>query len=310
MAIPTNYFDIPYFYARNYVQNTVWAAGHPAIPLNVNDIIQSDGDTEFHLRRYQLNTGNTGIVQYQLFNASQQQFTSSPQGFQVGAVSRFPPFLDTPIVPPYIYPKGAGIQHQFSVQNMLSLPLTLGFPDVDGVHTDLVNILPIVYQGVKRWYLPPNYKADYNYHKVQWSYVFTFDLDWLYLKAPFNGTFQVNEPHRFYVPILNYDFELMTIKASFNQVNSDSGSGANGYMAQIYDASGTSLMNTFIHLPDTISAIGSIDYDYPANMWPCPPIVYPKGSTIVVDILSLADINSGGTGNTSITFEGIQRIPC
>lgn len=313
MNLPTQYFDTPYFYAKNYINNLVWAAGHPPVPLNVNDVVQSDGDTEFHMRRYQMNTGSGGVVQYQLYNAAQQQFTSLPQGFSVNVpgpanISRNP-IIDTPMVPPYIYPRGCGIPHAFFVQDMLSLGLAMAFPDVDGVHTDLVHILPIVYQGVKRWWGKPDYSSDYKYYYKPWTYVFTFDLNWLYLNPPFNGSFNVAPPHTFYIEIPNFDFELMRVEASWNPDHEASPAGS-GYMAQIYDANGIALMNTFVQLPDTISSIGSnIGFGPSTNNWPNPPVVYPKGGQIRIDILSLAD-SSGGTGPTTINFKGVQRIPC
>jgi len=41
-----------------------------------------------------------------------------------------------------------------------------------------------------------------------------------------------------------------------------------------------------------------------------PPVVFEKGSTIRVDIVSLGDTATGNTGQVYINFRGVRRIPC
>lgn len=313
MRLPLNYYDTPFIYVKTYIQNTVWSAGHPVVPLVVqNDLVQSQGDAEFHLRRYKIVCANSGGVdQYQLLNAASQQLFSLPTGIPTASVNRAG-VTDTPLVPASIYPIGSGIPHQFAVYDMLSIgSLETTFANVDGVHEDITNQLQFAYQGVKRWYTPPNYTADYKYYLKEYSYVYTFNLNWYYLNTPYDGTFRVAGPRTFYIPIQSYDFELMSIRSSIGPAADISGQVTGGYNAILYDANGNALSNGFVNMPYVLSSQGSLSgTGVLANNFPSPPLVYPRNSAIRIDVQSLASTILGGRGDTTIIFKGARRIPC
>lgn len=300
------FYETPYIYAKNYFQNYTSAVGPAATNGTLNDVITSDGDSDFFARRVY------GV--YNFYDNNQALFVSS-QGQNVGFVQDFP------LAPEKLYPLGASIPIQLLIAGgAYPNPILLTYP---GGTTAFVGVTPTLFQGVKRWKGKPNTNPNYKFYEKQYTYCYNagqgFALNWTYLIAPYTS-FIVAPSRSFYMPILDYDFELWAIEVS-GDYNNQSIPNFNGYMMKLYDANGYALMKDFIHYRQLSYNSGyngtkgtpagpGENLQYQPNCFPVPPVVYPRGSNLQFDILSLLDTNTEAPGTQYINFRGVRRIPC
>lgn len=300
--LPTDYYDVPFFYAKTYqIFQTFTPPDHVAVPLFGNDSIQSDGDTEFRARRFTL---SNGLQLAQLYDQNQKAYWQVDGG--VGAINA------AAVTPEKIYGPGSDINYTLATDDAFASQLATFDNTSGGGVLDGVNLPQITIQGVKRWYKPPAYRPSYPYYERMYTFALPVPITWFYLTAPFNGTFKVQPPRRFQVKVLNYDFELLAIECNYNTNN------GNSPLIKIYDSNNTALMNDFINLMNQISITtpsfddsGNTQNAQSKNGFPSPGVLYPQGSTIVIDAVSTASPNLGGLApDMVINLKGVNRIPC
>lgn len=303
-AIAPGFYDSPYIYAKSYYQYTTSAlAGNTGL---VDDIIQSDGDSDFFARRAY------GIQNFNDENG--QAFLSG-----TGAVIPIDPpsggiINDFPLAPEKYYRLGAGIPIQILQTNGAYGNNTYSLFFAGGTNT-FAYVTSVLFQGVKRRRGVPDTDPNYKFYEKPFTYVLPVNINWLYLKTPYTA-FQPMANQTFYKQILDFDFELWGIEVGVNPRSN----GTNGFRMILYDANGYRLMNDFVHYrqlalngefaSNNAPGVYGNTLVWNPNCFPCPPVVYPKGSSIQVDIQSLADTFTGAMGNVFINFKGVRRIPC
>lgn len=313
-SIASKFYETPYIYNKNYFQYFTDAIG-PTTPNGVtNDQLRSDGDSDFFARRF-----FGGLINFNdaagraFFSAAGNQ--ASIQGLNDGNFVGF--LADAPLAPEKLYPLGTSIPIQYLVQNN-TLPSSnfLTFPDVT---TTFVNVFSPGFQGVKRWVGQPNRNPNYKFYEKPFTYVVSFNQNWTYLVGPNYTQFNVADPRFFSQSVLDYDFELWAIEVGADYYNATN-AGYQGYMMKLYDSTGKALMRDFVHYRKLsynggyaggAGAPQAGNYiQFTPNCFPVPPVVYPAGSTIDYEILSLLDTGGGGGGAQYIHFRGVRRIPC
>jgi hypothetical protein len=298
-SIMGRFYETPYIYAKNYFQNYTSSVG-PAAPNGVlNDVIASDGDSDFFARRA------CGSL-YNFQDNNQAWFVSGAQ--QSGFVQDFP------LAPEKLYPLGASIPIQLLIQsNTYPAQYTLTFA---GGTTAYVGVCPVMFQGVKRWKGAPNNNPGYRFYEKEYNYPVQFTQNWTYLQAPYTS-FIVAPFRSFYQTVLDYDFELWGIEVSAD-FNNYTDATYSGYMLRLYDANGYALMKDFVHYRQLSYNSGysgnggspGNTLQYTPNCFPVPPVVFPKGSNIQFDVLSLLDTTAASSIVQYVNFRGVRRIPC
>lgn len=308
--VDAQFYESPYIYSKAIIQAYLDSAPPTGATGAYTDVVKSDGDSDFFARRA-LNLLNFKDMNSQDFISSIQQTLGTFYG------------LDMPLAPEKLYTLGADIpfvlQQTSGVINTSIAFLT--FPL--GGDNARVNVACPLFQGVKRRNGRPDNQPGYRFFEKAYTYILDFVQDWTYLQAPYS-TLVANAPRQQIKVVLNYDFELQALEFSADYNNNNSGQNAyNGYMIKLYDANGYALMKDFVHyrnLSYNGGYSGAVKANTPGNnlawypnCFPVPPVIYPKGSNIQIDVLSLLDTNTGGGGasiNQKIHLRGVNRIPC
>lgn len=300
------FYETPFIYSKTYFQPSTTLVPLTGPTDSFNDVIKSDGDSDFFARQannlYNFNDQN-----------GQTFITSSPTGIQIPASAIG---FNMPLAPEKLYVLGADIPIQMQRVNGAIIP-TVAFLSYPAANTANVNVACPSFQGVKRYRGVPNSDPGYKYREKSFTYVINFNQNWTYLLAPFT-TLQVASNQTFVKNVLDFDFELQGLEFSADFTNTHA--GYNGYMIKLYDANGYALMKDFVHYRNlslnggytggqTVGVPGDTQ-PWTPNCFPCPPVIYTKGSLIKIDVLSLLDTGSGGGGNQTIHFRGVRRIPC
>ena len=304
--IAPGFYETPYIYVKNYSQAYVSTSPITGSTGLFDDVIASDGDSDFFARR---------MYGAQNFNDENgQAFITG-----VGTVIPIDPpsggiINDFPLAPEKYYRRGASIPIQLTVQSGLYGNNTYGlyYP---GAPNALVNFTQVLFQGVKRFVGTPDATPSYKFYEKAFTYVLPININWTYLKSPYT-TLQLNNNQTFYKSINDFDFELWGLEVGVNP----GASGNNGFMMILYDTNGNKLMKDFVHYrqlalngefaSNNATGVYGNTLAWNPNCFPVPPVVYQKGSSIRVDILSLGDTNVGTPGNVTINFRGVRRIPC
>lgn len=305
------YNERGYIYNKNYFTSYV-STSPPAGPTgDFVDVVKSDGDSDFFARRA------TNVTNFSDMN-SQAFITISPGSIPSLGLTQFNG-LDIPLAPEKLYTLGADIP--FLIPQINGVP-SAGIAELlyPGSPEAVVLVNGVMFQGVKRFNGAPNTTASYNYREKPYTYVFQFTQNWTYLLAPFT-TLQPASARTFYKNIENFDFELQALEFSADY-NNDSYLGYPGYMLAFYDANGYRMMKDYVHFhfltynggysgAQTLGVPGNTQPWLP-NCYPIPPVIYPVGSQIRVDILSLLDTRATSSPSIpqTINFRGVNRIPC
>jgi hypothetical protein len=304
-AIASGNYETPYIYAKNYVQ--IQSSSAPITgPSGVfDDEIRSDGDSDFFARRA------LGVV-----NFNDENGNAFISGIGPAVSGAFPiSSLDYPLAPEKFYRRGAGIPIQvLEVNGIFGQTLPSPTYVVGGV-TYSASIGQALFQGVKRFKGVPNCDPGYKFYEKPFSYVLPVNINWTYLAPPYS-TMQVADPKTFYKQVNDFDFELWGLEIGLTQLSG----GNNGFMVMIYDTNGNKLMSDFVYYgylalngtlgPGVTAGVFGGFESWINNCFPVPPVVFEKGSTIRVDIVSLGDTATGNTGQVYINFRGVRRIPC
>lgn len=166
----------------------------------------------------------------------------------------------------------------------------------------------LVFQGIKRFpYLKP-YETPYRYFEKfhQWTFSPALTVSYTGRLAP---AYQApNPPQRFSLEILNFDFELSEIGIQIltaDAVRDSTAVVSDTYLKiMLFDQYLNQLMSAPV-LDSFLNCCSATNQ----SIFPIPPIVYPVGSQITLDIYSLL-IASQVPATVYITFTGMQRLPC
>jgi len=305
--VAAQYHEWPYIYSKLYQQRYLQSAPITGSTGELLDVIKSDGDSDFFARR--------ALNLYNFADMNGQIFITALGGQALGSL----PGLDYPLAPEKLYTLGADIPIMLAQTNGLIVPSVafLTFP-LGGGNSAHANIACPMFQGVKRRNGAPDNRPSYTYYEKPYTTILQFTQDWTYFSNA--AALQVAAPRTFVKVVDSFDFELQAIEFSSDFYNTDQ-SAFNGFLFRLYDANGTALMKDFCHYRHVSynggytgggSPPGNTQPWYP-NCFPVPPVLYPKGSNIQMDVISLLDTNTGG-GGSSITqyvnFRGVRRLPC
>lgn len=306
MSNSAKWLETPYIYTKLIQQNFTTLVGPSLTNGLYPSSIRSDGDSDFFARRV------SGVFNFQ---------DADGRFFYSGLDSNT---LATRVLPPgamieKLYPLGTDIPYQLFVAANLLLGGDVNSMVFPGVNTAFVNLIATKFQGAKRYKGVPDRTPNYKFYEKDYTYTFSFNLNWLYLVGPTYTNFVVENYRTFTQRILDYDFELRSISVDADYKSSSANNPVNRYMMRIYDANNYALMNDFVGY-QFLSQVGGYNQAaappiggmlvFNPNGFPAPGVVYPKGSTIQFDIQSLCDTGSGGTGVQEIQFRGVRRIPC
>jgi hypothetical protein len=163
----------------------------------------------------------------------------------------------------------------------------------------------IGFQGVRRKPKPRGVSpldSNYVYYERPWTYQFTLTLNWRrYVSLP--GP--VEPPRRFSILIPNYDFELNWI--SVRRSPSGALPATDDFLFQLYDRGQFRTSTAPIPLR-WFNFSGSADF---GSVWPAPGILYPLGSQIEFDIVSMICNTDGDFPRVyDMVFGGVERVPC
>lgn len=282
----SGYYDIPFFYVLNYFFPKTGPGANPLIDSGTGfasqawaDVIPSQGDYEFRLRRH---------------------IPSWPRNFNLldaGSYSLYSPLdlnpfpnntanirADLLVSPDLVYPPGAGIR----VAN------TNGFQFSTGPDNYWYGFYAM--QGVKRIYKAPNTAPNYPYYERSFTYPLKFTLNTQF------PSFQTA-----IVLVNNYDFELQAIEF-FENYGTSTTNEPTVMGIKVYDSARYSMMSDFVDI-SLLQTGNSNTKPGPAGCFPTPPVIYPRGSQITVDIQG-TQLSANLPQVQYINFVGVNRIPC
>lgn len=280
----SGFYDIPFIYAINYLIPKSGAGSNPGIDGGGffagqwQDIIQSQGDYEFRLRRHipswprNFNLLDSG--RYALYSP----YDFNPKDVNPGANMR----ADVIISPDLIYPPGAGIPVYNSAGNQ--------FLGLDSVWYGFYYM-----QGVKRIYKAPNLQPAYPYQERQFFYPLTVTM---------TTTLAVT---RYIILVQNYDFELQALDY-YAGFGTSLPNEPTTMQLQVYDSGRYSMMSDFVDIAVLQTGNDNVKPG-PAGCFPTPPVLYPRGSQIIVDV-RCTQLTANLPETQTINFRGVNRVPC
>lgn len=293
---PPGFYDFPYVYVDDY-SNVVAAGADPRAGTTIYGGVVLDHDSDFLLRRVN-RFAIDSLDNFQLYSPRGDQMFSVPVRGDAECVF--------PMVPEVLFQRGSQIQTE--IQNWAS-STTLSF----GGAGPFVYVAQTVFQGVKRFRGDRVFpvESSYRYRPVPYSYRVSLNLNWTYLNFPYAGLV-VAEPRRYFIDVLNADFELQRISAVrtggavLNNVNSPS------FRLLLKGPSQKQMMRQGVYMAALNQSLTGNSRIYPC--FPVPPVTYPQGSVIEYEIISHLDDPAGGgapaTQNFDLIFQGIRRRPC
>lgn len=278
------YYDIPFIYAKNYFIPKAGAGSNPGIDgggfyaSSWQDVLASQGDYEFRLRRHVPSEARN----FNFLDAASKSLYS-PLNFNPNDISAASNLRgDVLLQQDMVYPPGAGIR----VINSNGFQ----FHALDNFWAGFY-----YFQGVKRIYRAPNTTPNYPYQERSFTYELPFSLAQAY---PWTTSL--------YVPVLNYDFEFQALFYSVGYGNVPFvPSGTIGFQARIYDAGRFAMMSDYVDI-ETLTISGGIG---PTGCFPTPPVIYPRGSQIQIDIQSTA-LAADVPASVTLNLVGVNRVPC
>ena len=290
---PEGTLDIPFV----YVFDSSALADAQAQVQNL--AVQLQGDSQFVLRRIAgvnlaVDTAANG-GKFNFRNPTGSYASGNPSGgIIVGQ--------NWPVVPEKVYTENnAGIFFDL-YQTLRSFNVCGGTP----IYTS-----QIAFFGVKRFNKAKGYptrQTPYQYRECKYGYGFALTINWNHFLS---GTL-VAPPQTFPVLMDRYDFELQRI-AFTDTTTSGSGTGglvADDFQMQLYDPN----QHQYSTIPLNQGFINSArptpatTHRYQPAL--APTIVYPVGSSIKFDIVSMLCNGLGSPKTYNLFFEGLWRVPC
>lgn len=207
-----------------------------------------------------------------------------------------------------------------STANWCVLPEKL-YPANSGVFIDLYTTLrhfnacggtPIYdsnigFFGAKRFPQGSEYgqpQTSYKFRRKPQTYEFTLTIDW----AHFDTSGAVAPYRRFIQQMDNYDFELLGFRVE--QSGQVSPLARNDFQITLYDRNMHATCSGPVNQAFLNSARATPQTAPPyRTQWPSPILIYPAGSQICFDIVSLL-CSTSVPQSYLISFVGVWRLPC
>ncbi len=278
------FYDIPFVYVLNYFYTK---GANPAINGSGfaasawADVIPSQGDYEFHLRRHMPSWSQN----FNIYDTAQKTLYSpyDLNPTDVAFAQAMPG--DALVIPEMIFPPGTGIR----VRNSNGFQ----FDNLDTVWYGYYAM-----QGVKRIMKTPNRVPNYPYQERSFTYQ---------LQVPSSlGVYPATQ--RYIILVQNYDFELQAIDY-WSGYGTASTTNMPKMQVMIYDADQYPMMSDFTDI--RLLQTGNSPQYEALGCFPTPPVIYPRGSRIVVDVRSLATTQTNNTAaQQTLNFIGVNRTPC
>ncbi len=162
----------------------------------------------------------------------------------------------------------------------------------------------LVFQGMR--YFADNLKLDtpYKYRAVPFALSLAVTVDWTG-RTVASGYQTLDTYRRFVIPVNDNDFELYRISITQQLTGSTAVNPSFGAVkVTLYD----NAKNAVSTNPVVDWYLNRICRDY-NSAFPCPPMLYPAGSEIQLDVYSLL-IDTQIPSTITFNFEGMWRVPC
>lgn len=261
--------------------------------------VQLQGESEFVLRRIAgvnlcVDTAaNGGKFNYR--NPSNSYANGNPS-------SGIIPGQNWPVVPEKIYTQ-ANAAIFFDLYNTLRAFTACGETPI--------YISQIAFFGVKRFDRPRGYPTrvtPYEYRECKYGYSFSLTINWNHFSS---GTI-VAPPQTFYVTMDRYDFELQRIAITKTTSGSQGTGGllTEDFQVMLYDSNHHQYSNLALNQGFINSARQSPALTHPYQPALAPTLVYPVGSAIKFDVVSMLCNAVASPQTYNIFFEGQWRVPC
>lgn len=201
---------------------------------------------------------------------------------------------DQAVVPELSYAGGSAIT--FDLTNVLRAGnLTTGTP---------VYFSQLCFQGVRRFSSTtvPEKRTAYRYQEKPFAIVTDLVVNWSGRLFP--GELVMDGPRQFNAQVQDYDFELYYLTLTQQRFGGAVLPCDQSIKLMLYDADGNQLMSAPVC--DFFLSANGVGYN---SLFPVPPLLYPAGSQILFDIMSLLP-NVLQPMALEIAFCGVRRMPC
>lgn len=291
---PPGFADHPYIYVfdPSLIPHLTLT---PAANFN-NLSLSLEAYSEFFCRRL---TGTETIAQkIQVRDKIQTPWFLNPIAFK----------YDKAIIPERSYPSAGTISF-----DLLNIAQRFNTNSEGGLN---VPVSQVLFQGIRRYQSSgdplAHRKSSYDWYAKEFTYVVPVTVNWKYWVDPTSVTSGVQNPRRFSLEILNYDFDLYNLSI----YRPDNNTWSNGNLKVLlydggeYQVSGGPVID-YMYSSDGESISGAnATRSFTNGAFPCPPLLYRVGSQIQFDVTSLL---TNVVGPPPITFQfefsGVQRLP-
>lgn len=204
---------------------------------------------------------------------------------------------DYPLIPEMLYDPASQIRFDLIGADAATASRAYGVANsINNYWTQLI------FQGVKRFRDLNAYLTPYRY----FDKVYQYALD---CSIPYTGRLAAaytapSTPTRFSIEVRDFDFELYSISLQADLANAAIQQSDTFFKLMLFDQYANQLFSAPV-LDSFLNSTGAVNN----SVFPSPPLVYPVGSQIVVDVYSLL-IAAQVTATLTITFTGVQRIAC
>ncbi len=172
-----------------------------------------------------------------------------------------------------------------------------------------IYISQIAFFGVKRFsrgFGYPTRQTPYQYRECKYGYSYTLTINWNH----FSSGSVVAPPQTFSVNMDRYDFELQRIAISKTTTGPTGGLTTEDFQVTLYDSNAHAMSNLPLNQGFLNSARPTPATTHPYQPALAPTLVYPVGSAIRFDIVSMLCNAVGAPQTYNIFFEGLWRVPC
>lgn len=194
----------------------------------------------------------------------------------------------------------------------------LAYAPGSAITFDLINVLragnattgtavffsQLCFQGVRRFPSGGRPRQDTAYRYQEKPFAIVTDLVVNWSGRLFPGEVVMDGPRQFNMQVQDYDFELYYITMTQQRFGGAVATCDQSIKMMLYDADGNQLMSAPV-CDFFLSANGN-NYN---SLFPIPPLVYPAGSQILFDLMSLL-ANASLPMALELAFCGVRRMPC
>jgi hypothetical protein len=194
----------------------------------------------------------------------------------------------------------------------------LAYAPGSAITFDLINVLragnattgtavffsQLCFQGVRRFPEGGRTPADTAYRYQEKPFAIVADLIVNWSGRLFPGEVVMADSRQFNAPVQDFDFELHYITMVQQRAGGAVAPCNQSIKMMLYDVDGNQLMSAPVC--DFFLSANGVGYN---SLFPAPPLVYPAGSQILFDLMSLLS-NAMQPMALEVVFGGVRRMPC